>query len=192
MHEALLTYIENHSVTPLTETQVAEICAVFVSRHYQKGHYLLHQGDVCRCMGFILKGAVCQYSVDEKGNEITIGLQIENWFAGDRDSYFRETPSIYNVEAWEDCDLLLIHKENFPRLMAIPAFVEMRIKLDENHCIAAQRRLQSQIGASAEKRYEDFLQTSPQLANRFPLRMVASFLGITKETLSRIRRRSLC
>ena len=192
MHEAILDYIQNHAITQLTNDQKEVIREVFIPRRYRKGQYLLQQGDVCKCMGFIVKGAMHQYALDDKGGEITISLPIENWFAGDRDSFYRETPSIYSVEAWEDCDLLLLPKVNLHRLLQIPAFIEMRIKLDENHTIATQKRLLSQIGAGAEKRYEDFLLAYPQLANRFPQRMVASFLGITKETLSRIRRRVTC
>lgn len=192
MHEAILHYIQKHSATPLSHDQAEVIREVFVPRRYRKGQYLLQQGDVCKCMGFIVKGAMHQYALDEKGGEITISLPIENWFAGDRDSFYRETPSIYNVEAWEDSDVLLLPKENLHRLLQIPAFIEMRITLDENHTIATQKRLLSQIGASAEKRYEDFLLAYPQLTHRFPQRMIASFLGITKETLSRIRRRSIC
>ncbi|RZJ73041.1 Crp/Fnr family transcriptional regulator [Flavobacterium sp.] len=188
MHDTLISFIQGHATTPLTEQEIAVVKELFVPRKYRKGQFFLQEGEICKNYGFIVNGAMRQYAVDEKGTENILGLQIENWWCGDRDSYFKEQPSIYNIDAWENSELLLISKENIDRMVAIPAFIEMRIKLDDNHSIANQKRLLCHIGASAEKRYENFLQHYPQFLERFPLRMIASFLGITKETLSRIRR----
>jgi len=188
MHKKLISFIQGHGTTPLSEQEIAVIIEIFTLRKFRKGQLLLREGEVCKALGFIVKGAVRQFAVDDKGTENIIGLQIENWFTGDRDSYFREQPSIYNIQAWENCEILFVHKDDLNRLNTITAFTEMRTKLDENNSIASQKRLLSHISHSADKRYEDFLQNQPQLAQRFPLHVIASFLGITKETLSRIRR----
>jgi len=190
MHKTLLTFINAHAVTPLTDKDIGIINEVFILKKLRKRQCLLQEGEICKSLGFILRGAVRQYAVDEKGAENTVSLAIENWWTGDRDSFFREQPSIYNIDAWEETELLLFHKDNLDRLLTIPAFVEMRIKLDENYSIASQKRLLSYISMTAEKRYENLLKSYPQFIERFPLHIIASYLGITKETLSRIRRQT--
>lgn len=190
MHTTLISYIQAHANTILTDQEIAVLQEVFTPRKYLKGQFLLQDGDVCKNYAFLCKGATHKFAVNEKGTENIVALSIENWWVGDRDSYFRETPTIYNIQAYEDCDTLLFSKKDYPRLQKIPAFVEMRLKLDENHAIANERNKLCLIGYSAEKRYENFLQMHPELVKRFPLRIIASYLGITKETLSRIRRQT--
>lgn len=190
MHKKLIAFIQAYSLTPLTDKDITAIHKAFIPKKLRKRQFLLQEGEVCKCYGFIISGAVRQYTIDERGVEHTLSLAIENWWAGDRDSYFREQPSIYNIDACEETDLLLISREGLDRLLSIPAFVEMRIKLDENHSIASQKRLLSYISMNAEQRYADLLKSHPQFIERFPSRIIASYLGITKETLSRVRRYS--
>jgi len=129
-----------------------------------------------------------QYSVDEKGAEHIIRLSIENWWAVDRESFVMLTPSHYYIDAWEDTDALLITRaEMIGLLNPIPAFGELTRKLDERNSIANQRRVNASISLSAEKRYEELASTYPEFLKRFPQHIIASYLGITKETLSRIR-----
>ena len=154
----------------------------------RKRQYFLQEGQVCKYSAFIVKGAMRQYSIDDKGVEHIVRLFIENWWVVDRESYVMLTPSVYNIDAWEDTDLLLITKADaLNRINSIPAIVELTRKLDENHSIAAQRRLNASISFSAEKRYSDLANTYPEFLQRFPQHIIASYLGITKETLSRLR-----
>ena len=133
-----------------------------------------------------------QYSVDEKGNEHVVRLSIENWWAADRESFTMLTPSIYNIDAWEDTDTLLITYADFLNgLNRIPAIGEMIKKLDDKHAFALQKRVNASISYSAEKRYADFAKQYPEFINRFPQHIIASYLGITKETLSRIRHQAV-
>jgi CRP-like cAMP-binding protein len=143
---------------------------------------------VCKYSAFIVKGAMRQYTVDDKGVEHFVRLSIENWWVNDRESYLMLTPSIYNIDAWEDTEMLLLTRDNFlEHLSSIPAINEMAKNLDERYFIASQKRLNASISFSAEKRYAEFVKAYPELLNRFPLHIIASYLGITKETLSRIR-----
>jgi hypothetical protein len=94
---------------------------------------------------------------------------------------------MYNIDAWEDSNVLLITKAGYlGRLITIPAIKEMQLKMDENFAIAAQKRVSS-IGLSAEERYAQLIKTHPEFLQRFPQHIIASYLGITKETLSRLR-----
>lgn len=193
MHVALLQYIKNLSVTPLEHEDVALIKEAFVYKRIRKKEFLLKEGDVCRYIGFIIKGATRQYTVDKKGNEHMQNLCIENWWTADRGSFHNQTPSIYNIDAWEDTELLLLPKVNryYERVNNIPAFREMRIRLDDNNHIATQYRLHSSINHTAEHRYEDLMARYPEFVQRFPQHIIASYIGITKETLSRIRNQSV-
>jgi CRP-like cAMP-binding protein len=163
----------------------------FISRKLRKRQYFLQEGEVCKYAAFIVRGAMRQYSVDDKGAEHTVHLSIENWWAVDRESFLMLSPSIYNIEAWEDSDVLLMTKADYLNLSGqIPAMMEMSRNLDDRNYIATQKRLNASISYPAEKRYEDFVSYYPELVQRFPQHIIASYLGMTKETLSRIRKYS--
>jgi CRP-like cAMP-binding protein len=186
MHESLIKYINNHSSTPLIETEIEVIKDVFTPKKLRKHQYFLQEGEVCKYAAFVVKGAMRQYSVDDKGVEHIIRLSIENWWAGDRESWVRQTPSGYYVDAWEDSTLLLMTLADYwSRLQNIPAFNETTKKMDENYAIAIQKKVSS-ISLSAEERYAELIKTNPEFLQRFPQHIIASYLGITKETLSRI------
>lgn len=191
MHEPLLKYIRNHAVTPLSDSEVTFIKEAFVPKKLRKRQYFLEEGEVCKYLGFILKGAMRQYSIDPKGTEHILRLSIENWWAGDRESFTTQTPSRYYIDAWEDTDLLLVNKDAFTqKLLSIPAISEMTRVLDEKHAFALLNRVNASISLSAEQRLADLENTYPEFLQRFPQHLIASYLGITKETLSRIRKQA--
>lgn len=187
MHHLLISYINNQSQTPLSSDDINVIEQAFIAKRFNKRQFLLREGEVCKYLAFIVKGAVRQYSIDQHGREQVLNLAIENWWAGDRESFHKLIPSVYNIDAWEETDALLLPKQYYGQVNAIPAFAAMRVKLDDNHHFANQRRLRMSISHTAEERYEDFINTHPVFAQRFPQHIIASYLGITKETLSRIR-----
>lgn len=192
MHQQLINYINNHSTSPLTSEEEELIIAGFQYKKLRKKQYFLQEGDVCKHVGFITKGAMRQYSIDDKGAEHIVHLYIENYWAGDRESSIMLTPSVYNIDAWEDTEMLMITRADMLELMEkIPSLVEMIRLMDERNAIANQRRLNSTISNSAERRYEDFASNHPQFIQRFPQHIIASYLGITKETLSRVRKQSI-
>ncbi len=192
MFEALLKYINSYISKPISESEFEGIKKAFIPKKIRKRQYLLKQGDVCKTFAFITKGAIRQYMVDEKGIEHTVQLGIENWWVGDRESWSTLSPSIYNIEAWEDSELLLINREDGMKLVRqFPAFNEMITQLDERHMIATQKRITSSISFTAEKRYTEFVSCHPDFLQRFPLHMIASYLGITKDTLSRVRNQTI-
>jgi CRP-like cAMP-binding protein len=190
MHQNLFDYINGHVSTPLTGEEEALIEAAFQPKKLRKKQYFLQEGDVCKHAGFIVKGAMRQYSVDDKGVEHIVHLYIENYWATDRESSIMLTPSKYNIDAWEDTELLIITRAEMLDLMEkVPALVKMIRQMDERNAIANQRRLSSTISNTAEKRYEEFADNHSQFMQRFPQHLIASYLGITKETLSRIRKK---
>ena len=187
MHESLIDYIKNHSTAPLTEDDIKAIKDVFIPKTLRKHQYLLQEGEVCKHAAFIVKGAMRKYQVDNKGEENIIMLYLENSWVTDRESYIMKTPSIYNIDAWENTEVLLFIKANQTgRLSSIPALQEARRMMDNNFAIAAQNRMAT-ISLTAEERYDQLLKTYPEFLQRFPQHIIASYLGIAKETLSRIR-----
>ncbi len=190
MHEALVKYIRSQSTPPLTENDIDLLKTIFVPKKLRKRQYFLQEGEVSRYVAFIVKGAMRQYSVDDKGAEHIIQLFLENWWADDRESLAKGTPSIYYIDAWEETDALLLSKKDFEVFLNIPAVSKMLVKMDEQHAVALHKRIHDAIGLSAEQRYDNLIKTYPEFLQRFPQHIIASYLGITKETLSRIRHQS--
>jgi CRP-like cAMP-binding protein len=192
MHSKLLDYIKQHATLPLLSDEEALIVAAFQPKKLRKKQYFLEEGNVCKNVGFIVKGAMRQYSVDDKGAEHIVHLYIENYWVSDRESAVMLTPSKYNIDAWEDTELLIAKVADMLDLIEkVPSFGQMTRLMDQRSFIVSQRRLNSTISNTAEKRYEEFADNHPQFIQRFPQHLIASFLGITKETLSRIRKQAI-
>jgi len=188
MYDSLVAYIKKHLTTPLIETDIEAIKNAYAPKKLRKHQYFLQEGDVCKYFGFITKGAMRQYTIDDKGMEHIERLGIENWWMGDRESWMMLTPSVYNIDAWEDTELLVVTRADMLKLLHhIPALNKVVNVMDERHAIALQKRITASISLSADKRYTDFVNRYPELLQRFPQHIIASYLGITKETLSRIR-----
>ena len=192
MFETLIKYINNYTSIPLSKSEFESIENAFTPKKLKRKQFFLQEGEVCKSFAFIVKGAMRQYLVDDKGVQHVVHLGIENWWMGDRESWVMLTPSIYNIEAWEDTEMLLITRADTLKLVQqIPIFDEMVRGMDERNNIAMQRRIVSSISLTAEKRYAGFITSHPDFLQRFPQHIVASYLGITKDTLSRVRRQAL-
>lgn len=192
MYESLIRYFCRYATLPLTENEIAAIESAFIPKKFRRRQYLLQEGEVCKFNAFIVRGAMRQYTVDDKGEEHIIRLLIENWWAVDRESLNKQTPSIYFIDAWEETEALLVAKNVLIDLVSsISALAEWVRTLDVNYAIASQRRLNAAISLSAEERYHDLEKAYPEFLQRFPQHTIASYLGINRETLSRIRSRGL-
>jgi len=187
MFDSLFNYIKRHSNLPLSDEDVTLIKKSFSLKSLKKKEFFLQSGDICQYTGFILKGAMRQYSVDDAGNEHIIQLSIEDWWTVDRESFLMKTPSVYNIDAWEDTDLLVLSLENLEQIHTIPAIKEMFWQMNQSNFIASQKRLNHSISLPALERYEELVKNYPDFVQRFPQHSIASYLGISKETLSRVR-----
>lgn len=188
MYETLFKYLEEKSGLTLTAEEQALIASKFRPKHLRKKQYLLQEGDVARYSGFIVKGAARMFSVDEKGHEHIVRFAVETWWIGDLESFNQLTPSRYHIEMLEDTHLLLISNQQHQELIDQSPVFARTVSIQNNRTHAAtQKRIHAAISMTAEERYEDFLKTHPQFIQRFPQNMIASYLGISPETLSRIR-----
>ena len=163
----------------------------FLPKKLRKRQYLLQEGDVSKYVAFVEKGMLRSYTIDEKGGEHIIQFAFEGWWIGDQYSFLTGEPSQYNIDALEDSELLLLSKTAEEQLMErIPKMERYFRILLQNHVIANQRRLVSSLSHTAEEKYNELIQSCPTIPRRVPQHMMASFLGITPETLSRIRRKA--
>jgi len=192
MYDALRAYIEKYASEKITDADFELVKKAFTFKRYKKGQYLLQEGEVCKYSAFILKGSMRQFSVDTKGIEHVIHFGIENWWVGDRESLTMLTPSKYNIDAIEDTEALLITSEDLQQLGdQLPTIGKMMNTMNQRNFIASQKRIHDSLSLTAEERFIELKKNHPDFLQRFPQTMLASYLGITAETYSRIRKKAL-
>jgi CRP-like cAMP-binding protein len=162
---------------------------LMIPKKLRKRQYLLQEGDVCKWLAFISKGCLRHYSVDDSGTEHIERFGIEGWWMVDLDSFQGHRPTHGNIDALEDSELLLIDNQSLEKLyVAAPIWDHFFKEILEHEFKAALARISDLMSASAEERYLHFLNRYPDLFQRVPLHQIASYLGITPQTLSRIRK----
>jgi CRP-like cAMP-binding protein len=172
----------------LNKQEIAAVRAVSVAKRLRKRQYLLQEGDVCVNNCFIAKGCLRLYRVGEDGIEHMLRFAVENWWISDQESLNNGIPSKNNIDALEDSEVILISQTDYINLqMTIPKLRELVERLKARSFEASQRRILSNISFSAEEKYQNFIKTYPDIFYRIPLHMIASYLGVSRETLSRIR-----
>ncbi|NCD70112.1 Crp/Fnr family transcriptional regulator [Mucilaginibacter agri] len=187
MFEVFRKYLDSR--ISLTDEQFDRITSVATLKKLRKKQYLLQQGDVWRFNAFIQKGCVRVYTVDDKGLEHVLSFAQENWWTGDRESLLTGNPAKFNVDAIEDSEIVLIAKPDFDLICKeIPVFNDMVHDIIQRSFVASQNRIHASISYTAEEKYLDFVKKYPDFAVRIPQHMIASYLGVTAETLSRVRK----
>lgn len=162
----------------------------FSRKRLQKKRLILEPGAVCKYTIFVERGLLRSYTVDEKGAEHILQFAMEGWWAADLYSFLTGEASAYHIEALEDSELLVIDKESWEALLEeVPALERFFRILVQNNLIATQRRLMCTFSKPAEERYLDLVEAVPSVARRVPQHMIASYIGITRESLSRIRKK---
>jgi CRP-like cAMP-binding protein len=141
---------------------------------------------------FINKGCMRSYKVDSKGQEHIVMFGIEGWWISDFYSFLTETPAIQHIDALEDSEVFCIDKPDLEKLYTtVPKFERFFRIILQNAYISSQQRSLSDISETAEERYIAFINKYPTLEQRVPQHQIASYLGMTPETISRIRKQRL-
>lgn len=175
---------------PLTPEEEAFIKQFLTPKKLRKKQYLLQEGDVCKAIAFVEKGALRSYTVDDTGTEHIMQFAVEGWVISDLYSFLTGEPATYNIDAIEDAELILISKSAHEELLKTSVkYQTFNRELITGAYIGLQKRLNSIISFTLEERYEGFMAKYPHIAQRVPQHMIASYLGLTPETLSRVRRR---
>lgn len=174
-----------------TNEDLVLIKSYAVMKRVTKRDFIFKTGEICKHMIFVSKGLLRLFRVDDNGNDYIIRFASETSWMSERESYLTGQPSNYSIEAIENSEVLIWKKEDFRYLLdQIPALKVVMKSLLEKNQIATQHRVFTSMSSSAEEKYRQFIETQPGIFNRLPLHMVASYLGLSRKTLSRIRNTS--
>ncbi len=186
MWEPLIKNLSKYVV--LTDEEITFIKSVFNFKKFRKHQYILQAGEVSRYETYVCKGLTRTYDVNDKGVEHIVQFGLEDWWVGDMYSFLTDTPSGYNIDCIEDTEVLQITRANLETLYQEVPKMERHFRiLVQNAFIASTRRVSATLAKSALERYQEFLDRYPQIDQRVPNHQIASFLGITPQSLSRIR-----
>ena len=178
-----------HARAAFTEEEFAFMETLFLPRPLPAGEFLQRAGDVATHAAFVASGCLRSYVIDGKGKEHIVQFAPEDWWLSDTTSLMSGTPSRYFIDAVEDSTLLLIDPPSHQLVIErVPGYAASFRTGLQRHAAAKDQRIVNSLSTSAEERYQEFLRTYPSIALRVPQWMLASYLGVSPETLSRVRK----
>lgn len=161
----------------------------FRSSRVQKRQQLYQEGELCRELLFVEKGALYSFSLDDSGNKHVIAFAFEGWWISNLQSFLTGKPSQLFIEALENSTILKLNRQEHEALMEkVPAYERYHRIILQNAYVALQRRVENALGLTAEEKYARLITESPAFLNRVPQHLIASYIGVSPETLSRVRR----
>ncbi|WP_418639358.1 Crp/Fnr family transcriptional regulator [Winogradskyella sp.] len=173
----------------LSEEEFAQIIPFIKTKRVANHEFLLKSGEVCSHSFFVEQGVLRFYALNEEGKEHVLQFATENWILSDRGSVFFQEPSTYYIDAIEDTLTIMLDEEFVNEVVKVNSnFRIQNEKLLQNHIRHLYKRISLLIGASAKVRYLEFVNMYPDIMLRVPQWMIASYLGITPESLSRVRK----
>ncbi len=185
--EILIDYFQK--VLPMPSVKAELIANTFTYKEVSKNTFLIEEGKICNISHFIEEGCARLYTFDTKGNDVTTSIYSNQMFANDFYSFFKRIPSPEHLQAMSDCKTWFLTYEDLQKnFHTIPEFREFgRMLLINNHAKIKQRML-SMIQQTGEQRYSDLMENNPEVFQHIPLKNIATYLGLTDSSLSRIRR----
>jgi CRP-like cAMP-binding protein len=187
VYEQLLKTVQQ-KVT-LTSDEAELLKQFFTLKKVRKRQYMLNEGEVCKYNLFVAKGLLRAFGVEENGYEQVVQFAVEGWWISDLNSFFSGDVAVYNIEALEDCELLLLTRQSMDKMLEkLPKMERYFRLLMQNHIVALRQRIIASQRHSAEERYIRLIEGFPTILARVPQQYIASYLGMTPETLSRVRK----
>jgi CRP-like cAMP-binding protein len=188
MPDSLKQNIENTIKQPLPEEVFDSFNRFLFEKSFDKKHLLSEEGTVCKYLYFIREGSCYSYIVNAKGDKHAIQFALEGYWISDLYSFFSGKPAIFNIETLEPVTALVLNVESFDQLCsAHPLFDHFFRILIQNAYVRMQYRLAKTNSEEAPHRYQEFSKLHPDFIERIPQYLIASYLGIKPQSLSRIR-----
>lgn len=186
-HTNLISFLT--ASNEIEEELIVSLVEQCVIKKVKKDEFLLRENENCKYSFFVEKGLLKEYTIDKKGKEHILSFAPEGWIVTDRESVYFNQPAASYIQALENSEVILLD-EAFFNLLAkkIPSFVDINNRLLHNHIRHLKKRIKLLLSATAEDRYLAFIKMYPDIVHRVPQTMIASYLGITPESLSRIRK----
>ena len=189
MREQIEKYF-NRYVT-FNNDEITLIYEKLIVKAFQKKEFLLKENSVCKYYYFITKGLVRSFYIDNKGNEKITLFALDNWWVTNMESFIKKTPSTQYIQAIEDTTVLCISKKELDDLyLKVPKLERLFRIITENMLIANLRKTDIFLQMKSSERYFNFVKSLPNFVQRVPQYMVASYLEITPEYLSELRRQA--
>ena len=172
----------------LDEKEIDVLISLLSEKKIKKKEFILYSGSVCLNNHFVIKGCLKKYYINTEGKERIFEFGIENQWITDHNSFWKQTPSSFSIEAIEDTDIIQLKRSNIePLLNQIPKFERYFRLVGNNLIFKSERRIKQILSCSANERYIDFLQDYPNIEQRLSQRQIASYLGVSPEFLSSLR-----
>ena len=189
-HSNLLRNISRY--VKLTQEEEEKLSSIIKTSRVKKKQFIIQPGFVCQCRTYISEGAFRVYYLDDDGKEHTVSIGVEDWFVTDFYSYINQSPALNYAEAIEDSIILQMKYEDIePLCREIHALSEYFRLTTEKAFAFSRRRVISNISKSAEERYDEYVDKYPHIVNRVPQYVLASYLGMSPEFLSKIRKNKM-
>jgi len=187
MKEQIKKYFNRY--VEFSDPEIDEIYSKLISKTFQKKDYILREGQICKNNYFIISGLVRSFYIDNKGNEKITQFALENWWVTNMESFINKTPSLSSIQALEKTEILIINKEELEKLyISIPKLERLFRIITENMLIANQRKNDIYFQMRSKDRYASLIHHFPNFIQRVPQYMIASYLEITPEYLSELRK----
>ena len=184
MSDALRQHI--HKISTLTDAEFEYVRSHFILKKFARHQFVVQEGQPVEYDFFILSGCLKSYSTDANGKKHIIQFGLPDWWITDYEAYYNQRKATVNIDCIEDCELLCLSYENREKLCAEIHTIEhfFRKKTNKRN-VALQKRILSLLSSSAKERYDNLLEQYPELFQKVPKHLIASYLGVTRETLSR-------
>ncbi|ASW73916.1 Crp/Fnr family transcriptional regulator [Chryseobacterium piperi] len=187
MSDPLRIHIEK--VVPLTDEEFAIVASYFIGKKYKKYQFLIQEGEPVTYHYFVVKGLLKLVYTDDTGKSHIVGFAMEDWWESDFQAFYTQKKATMSLECIEDTEVLCVSLENYRKLCnELPKIERFFLEKAYFGFIAAQQRIISMMTSGTKERYNQLLQQYPLLVQRVPKSLLAAYLGVSRETLSRLSR----
>jgi CRP-like cAMP-binding protein len=188
-HESILQNVGKH--IHLDKAEQNYFTSLLTEYQIERKSSILKEGQLCDTINYVQRGALRAFYRDDQDNESIIMFAIQDWWITDMYSFAGEKPAMLYIDALEDSVVLQLHKKKLDQLYSrVPKFEKFFRIMMQNAYIREQLRIIQNLSMPAAERYDNFLRKYPQFVNRVPLKQIASYLGITPEFLSVLRKKA--